>query len=278
MNNPLMKHFRQPALYLPLPSKGQYWEEDSLDLPITGEIPIFPMTTKDEIILRTPDALLNGESVVNVIQSCCPNIKNAWKTPSIDVDVILIAIRIASYGKDMEIESNCVHCNHRNSHTIDLGYVIDRTNTPNFKELLHVDGLKIKFKPQKYFEVNKTNLVNFQEQKILQTINNESLPEDVKVAEFKNHLNRLVELNTEIIATTIESITTENNDVVTDKKFIVEFLENCDSKIVKSIQNKLEDFAKEAALPKVKVSCESCEKDYDVSLTFDYSSFFAQGS
>lgn len=278
MNNPLMKHFRQPALYLPLPSKGQYWVEGSLEMPISNEIPVYPMTTKDEIILRTPDALLNGESVVNVIQSCCPNIKDAWKAPSIDVDAILIAIRIASYGTDMEIESNCIHCNHRNNHTIDLNYVLDRTGVPDYKEKLHVDGLQIKFKPQQYFEINKTNLVNFQEQRILQTINNDNLTEEVKLAEFKNHLQRLIDLNTEIIASSIESITVDTGEVVTEKQYINEFLQNCDGKIVKHIQTKLEEIAEKAALPKVKVSCESCEKEYDVSITFDYSSFFVQGS
>jgi hypothetical protein len=64
------------------------------------------MTTKDEITLKTPDALLNGQGVVNVIESCCPAIKDAWAMPSIDVDATLIAIRIASYGNQMDLRLN----------------------------------------------------------------------------------------------------------------------------------------------------------------------------
>ena len=79
-NNPLTKFFRQPAIYLKLPSNGAFWPNDAIELPLTGEIPVYPLTTKDEIILRTPDALLNGEGVVEVIQSCCPSIKDAWQT------------------------------------------------------------------------------------------------------------------------------------------------------------------------------------------------------
>ena len=100
-SNPLAKHFRQPALYVKLTSNGSFWPDGSLDLPVTGEIPIYPMTTKDEITLRTPDALINGTSVVKVIESCAPNIKDAWKMPTVDVDSTLIAIRIASYGPKM---------------------------------------------------------------------------------------------------------------------------------------------------------------------------------
>ena len=56
-SNPLFKHFKQPAIYLNLPSKGQYWPEGSIDYPATGDIPVYPMTVKDEITLKTPDAL-----------------------------------------------------------------------------------------------------------------------------------------------------------------------------------------------------------------------------
>ena len=31
----------------------------------------------DEITFKTPDALLNGQATVDVIQSCIPNIKDA---------------------------------------------------------------------------------------------------------------------------------------------------------------------------------------------------------
>ena len=86
--NPLKQFFRQPALYLKLPSDGQFWEAGSLDLPPNKELPVLPMTAIDEITYRTPDALFNGSAVVNVIQSCIPGIKNAWKTPSVDLTSI----------------------------------------------------------------------------------------------------------------------------------------------------------------------------------------------
>ena len=106
-NNPLAKHFRQPAIYIQLTSQGKFWPENTLELPVTGKIPVYPMTARDEITLRTPDALINGTSVVEVVQSCCPNIKDAWEMPSIDVDSTLIAIRIASFGHGIG-HYNCV--------------------------------------------------------------------------------------------------------------------------------------------------------------------------
>ena len=119
-SNPLAKHFRQPAIYIKLPSNGKFWPDNTLDLPLTGEIPVMPMTTKDEILLRTPDALMNGSGVVEVMQSCVPNIKNAWVAPSIDIDTIFIAMRIASYGHSMDMETICPKCQEKNLYGIDL--------------------------------------------------------------------------------------------------------------------------------------------------------------
>ena len=43
------------------------------------------------------------DRLLDLIQSCIPNIKNAWGMPSLDIDACLIAIRIASYGEHRTI-------------------------------------------------------------------------------------------------------------------------------------------------------------------------------
>lgn len=73
--NPLKKYFRQPKVYVTLPSKGEYWPDGTIEIPESGEFPIYAMTAKDELAMKTPDALLNGQATVDVIQSCVPNIK-----------------------------------------------------------------------------------------------------------------------------------------------------------------------------------------------------------
>lgn len=273
--NPLSKHFRQPALYIKLPSLGRYWEEGSIELPVSNEIPVYPMTAKDEIIIRTPDALLNGESVVQVIQNCCPNIKDAWKMPSVDVDAVLIAIRIASYGNEMPINTNCPHCGHTSRHEIELSPILDRIQCPDYNKFLNVNDLKIKIKPQNYFENNRRNLVLFEEDRIIKTINDENLPDDQKVKQFNDHLNRLVDLNLEIVATSIDFIELPDGTKVSDQRYIREFFENCENAIFKKMLTELENINKAAALPKLNLQCEECNKDYTSNLEFDYANFFA---
>ena len=135
MSNPLQKYFRQPKMFVSLPSKGLFYEEGSL----TGDynsVPIFAMTGMDEIIMKTPDALFSGEATVKLIESCCPYIKNGKSVPSLDVDVLLVAIRMATYGEDMTIGHTCKNCGTENEFIIKLPIVIEQYLDKKFQSKL----------------------------------------------------------------------------------------------------------------------------------------------
>jgi hypothetical protein len=277
-HNPLVKHFRQPAIYLKLPSNGQFWPEGSLELPLNGEIPILPMSTKDEITLKTPDALLNGQGVVNVIESCCPNIKDAWQTPSIDVDAIIIAIRIASYGNEMDFESSCPKCNEGNDYSIDLSNVLSSITPGNYSKKISVDELKIKLRPQAYFNANKSNMLAFEEQQILRTLAQiEDNPEEAKKA-FDQQLAKLINTNIGMLATSTDYIETLEGQIVADPAYIEEFYNNCNSAVIKSVRTQLTEFNNAGGIKPVAVKCNHCEHDFEIGIMFDYSSFFGKGS
>ena len=273
-SNPLTKHFRQPSVYLKLPSNGKYWATDSLDLPVNNEIGIMPMTAKDEIMLRTPDALMNGQGVVNVIQSCVPSIKNAWAVPTIDLDSILIAIRIATYGENMEMDSKCPKCEHESRHGLDLNKVLVRVRAPNYNDTINIGGLTFKFKPLNYFQSTKNNIAAFEEQKIIQLLNNENIDADTRKAQFDAHLQNIIKSSLNLISGATESITTEDGTVVTNPEFISQFYNNTDNNIIKSVQAKLKEFSDIAQLPPTRVQCEACDNEYNVNVTFDYANFF----
>ena len=64
--NPLQKYFRQPKVFIKLPSGGIYSKPGTIQGD-AGNVPVYGMTGMDEIIVRTPDALLSGESTATVI-------------------------------------------------------------------------------------------------------------------------------------------------------------------------------------------------------------------
>lgn len=277
-HNPLAKHFRQPSIYLKLPSGGSFWPEGTLDLPLNNEIGILPMSTLDEITLKTPDALLNGQGVVNVIESCCPSIKDAWAMPSIDVDAVIIAIRIASYGNEMDFSSVCPSCNTTHDHGVDLGVILANIDTPNYSKKVEISDLKIKLKPQAYFNSNKSNMIQFEEQQILRTISQAGEDVDEVKRIFDQQLKKLIELNVAVLAGSTDYIEMPDSAIVTDPKFIEEFYQNCDTKIVRAVREQLAEFSAVGGLKPIDVTCPNCEHVFPVKIEFDFASFFGKGS
>jgi hypothetical protein len=276
--NPLAKHFRQAAIYFRLPSQGRYWTEGSLNLPVTGEIAVYPMTARDELTLRTPDALMNGQGVIDVIQSCCPDIKDAWRMPSTDVDSTLIAIRIASYGQGMDLTAKCPKCNEPHELSVNLSEVMSRIRYPNYSEKIDVGGVHIKLKPQEYFSVNQTDQIRFEEQRIISSLTDTSLSEDARIVAYSKHMQKIVNLNIKILTDSTEYIETEDGTLVTDQSYIIEFYNNCETSVVQAVQEKLTALLESTRIPPVDVACDACQAPFSIPLAFDYSSFFAKGS
>jgi hypothetical protein len=273
--NPLAKHFRQPAIYLRLPSDGRWWDDGALVMPANKELPVYPMSTKDEILLRTPDALLNGQGVVDVIHSCVPNIKDAWKMPSVDVDAVLIAIRIATYGNNMNFDSKCQHCNEENTHEVDLGTTLSGLKCPEFGSTLEYHGLKIRFKPQQFFSVNKSNMIEFEEQKLLNVLNAANINDDDRAKEVSQIMDRLYLYGLTSCTNSTDFIELEDGTRVDNPEFILEFYQNAESAVIKAIQTRISEYTEQAKPEGLNLACQSCTKTYKVNLTFDYSNFFA---
>lgn len=276
-SNPLAAHFRQPAIYLKLPSQGAYWPEGSLVLPANGELPVYPMTTKDEITLRTPDALMNGSGVVEVIKSCIPAIQDPWIMPSVDVDACIIAIRIASYGPDMDITSTCPNCKHVNDHTIDLTQALENIRMPDFSELVTNNELSIKLKPQPYFNVNRANMIEYEEQRVLMVLSQPDLTDADKEAALADITNKLITLNIENLTSSTEYVLAAGVKV-TDPTYIAEFYEKSSSVLVRDVQAALKTIADSSGLEAYNTECTECQTKYKTEVTFDYSRFFVVGS
>lgn len=271
--NPLFKHFRQPAIYLKLPSEGKFWPNGSIDIPPTGELPVFPMTVKDEIALKTPDALMNGAGVADTIKSCIPNIVDPYVCPTVDLDSILIAIRLASYGNGMDITTTCPHCRAQNESKINLTGLLDTVKTSKY-DPIDKDGLHFKFKPQTFAAMNTSNLLAFEEQKLLGVLSSDNMDDMQKNDAFKASFKRLTDLSVQTIINSIESITTEEGIVVKDIEEIKEFLENCDRQTYEAIKTQIDKYGQQNKLPPLTINCDECEKDFTSDITFDQSNFF----
>jgi len=273
-NNPLAQWYRQPKIYITLPSQGKFYSEGSLDVSANGNYPVYAMTAKDELMFKTPDALLSGQSTVEVIQSCIPAIKDAWKMPSIDLDVCLIAIRIATYGEKMELGSNCPHCDHENNYEMNLSQWLERFGTFSYVDIIEKDPLRIHIRPYTYQEVTKNTIKTFEQQRIFSIVNDDSIGDEEKLEKFGKSFVKLTELTVDIVAGCVSMIETPNGNT-TDQNFIREFINNSGKDIFDSIANHINHLKETIELKPQDVVCEECKKEYILPVTMDQSNFFA---
>lgn len=276
--NPLAKHFRQPKIHLALPSKGQYWKPNALELPATGEVPIFAMTAKDEVALRTPDGLMNGQSMVSVIESCCPSVRDAWGMPSIDTDALLIAIRIASFGEDMDVNSTCPKCEHENTYSLPLGQRLAGITMPDYNTPVQIDDLGFKLKPQYYDAITRLSQLRFQEERINNVVVDMDMPEEEKSKQLTDGFSRIMDMGFDNITASTEAIVMPDGTQVTDGNFIKEFFQNADAGVMRELQDKLVEIQKTSSGADLKLKCTNCNHEWEAPLEFDYSSFFAEAS
>lgn len=276
--NPLAKHFRQPALYAPLISQGRYWPQDAINVPVTGEIPVYPMTARDEITLRTPDALINGTAIVEIIQSCCPLINDAWAMPSVDVDALLIAIRIASYGESMTVSSKCPKCGEEHDYDIDLQRALASIQMPDYDNPVIIDDLLVYFKPLNYKQVSQTGQRTYEEERMILSLSDDTLTDDEKKKVYDDHLKRMIDLNLDSLVAYTDSILTDDGESVTDPKFIKEFYANTKAANLKALEKRAATDSKNVSIQPMDANCKACDHQFKLEVTFDYASFFATGS
>lgn len=272
--NPLSSFYRQPKIYVRLPSKGKFYEPGSLDLSENGEYPVYAMTAKDELLFKTPDALLNGTSTVELIKSCIPAILNPWVMPNIDLDFALIAIRIATYGDKMDVGTNCPHCNAENSYDMDLTAWLDIFNNFNYSTDIAVDPLLVHVRPYTYKEVTKTALKSMEQQRIFQVINDDTISDEIKLEKFGASFLKLTELTVDVIADCITAIDTPDGSV-SDKAMIKEFIANCSKDIFQKIQDHVIQMKELIEFKAQNVTCGECSKPFSLPVTMDQANFFA---
>ena len=273
-SNPLQKYFRQPSIYVKLPSEGKYYPKDSIDIPSNGEIPIFPMTAMDEIITRTPDALFNGSAVAQLFQSCVPNIKDPWVIPQVDIDMLFTAIRIASYGHEMEMTVSCQHCNEAQDYALDLRNVIDQYGSPDFSKKLTVGELEIFFRPLNYHKISESAQKQFEQQKRIQlTSEAENVTDEQKLKAMSEALTEVTKMTLNTMNESVQSVSIDGQ-IVEDRQQINEFMQNIDRKLFKKIQDHLTSIRGQSEMKPLQITCKECNKGFEQPFTLDMSNFF----
>lgn len=271
--NPLLQYFRQPKLYMKLPSGGKFYPEGSLDRSANDEYAVYAMTAKDELMFKTPDALLTGQSTIEIIKSCIPAIIDPWKMPTLDADAVLMAIRIATYGEMMEVETNCPECQAENNFEIDLNKWLGIISHLEYVDIINHGELTIHIRPYTYQEMTKLSLKTFEQQRIFSVINDENMSDEDKLKLFGESFIKLTGLTIDVVAGCVASIDTPDGSV-DDKEMILEFVNNAPKDLFDTISNHISEMKSRNELKPMDAKCTSCQTEFKMPITMDQSNFF----
>ena len=276
-NNPLKQYFRQPAVYITLPSAGKFYPVGTIEMPANGKLPVYPMTAIDEITYRTPDALFDGQATVQVIQSCVPGIKDAWAIPSMDLDTILVSIRMASYGQEMSFSTQCPKCQHVSDQAIDLSNVLASMQPSDYEKPITQGDMEIYFRPMSYKNLSDNNTLQYQNQKLLQNLPGSNVSESDKLSALSRALKEVTEMTVKALAQSIAAIKTPAA-LVTESEFIEEFLKNCDRALFNQVRDYIVNNKAKSEMQPLQLTCPECANQYNQTITLDMSSFFEPAS
>jgi len=275
-DNPLQKYYRNVKLSVGLPSRGKYYADNVLTFDDADELPIYPMTAQDEITLQNPDALLTGQAALDVIKSCVPNISKPRSLLACDIDVLMIAIRVASYGEEANMELECpkFDCKHENTFTLPLETLLNQAETIDESyEVVIDDALTVYIRPGSFDSMVRQQKAAFENTKLQDAVATPEMTDEQRLKILSNVFENMSKLNFELISNSIKGIayTDEEGEVkeVTELKFINEWIQNIDKSTVDKIEEKIIDVNKIGIAKTVPATCTECGTQWDAPIEFN---------
>jgi len=257
--NPLLEKIKIPGESFKLPSSGVFYKDGELASHIkNGEIHIYPMTTIDEIVIKSPDKLMNGDAIKEVFSRCVPDIMKPGQLFTQDIDFILACLRKVSFGSEisMSYTHSCEDAK-EHSYSILIDDFLKRTTSVdnivfnNSFELKLDNGQVVKLSPLRYDE--------FIEQSRAQL--------------NKDNMATAESLRDHIVKTTSDVINSVDN--INDKTMIREWLTALPVLYLKQIFKGLEQCSKWGVIFEETVKCKDCQEEIIMQLPLNPLSFFS---
>lgn len=274
--NPLAAFFRAPGLHVKLPTGGAFLPPNEFDPTLATDLPIYPMRAADELLLKSPDALMSGHAIISLIKSCVPGIRDPKKISTPDLDVLLLAIRAATFGDSMDLELDCPSCDTENTFTCSLGAVMATVvNVPHENIVRLNDEVVAYIRPYTLEVATRVALATFEEARKIQGA--EDLEGDERTKIVNECYDRLNLLNMRGLVSSIVKVVVPNA-IVTDPNYISEFISNTDRNWIEKIENKVKEVNAMGIDKTVAVECTACQHSWKAAIEFDPSTFFGKNS
>jgi hypothetical protein len=217
---------------------------------------------------------MNGQAVVDVIKSCAPTVGDPWNLSTVSLDAVLVAMKIAEQGSELEVSSTCPSCNEITGYDINLADSLRQISGRCYtEEELTIGELTFKFKPLKYRHSVEASQKNFEMNARLLQINNIE-DHDEKKAKLQEEVTQFTKVTLEYTAKSIASINMGGDVEVTEEAYITEFLANIDKHTSEQIRDFTVNLRNNSKFKPLNIKCPHCEHEYKQTYQLDFSDFF----
>jgi hypothetical protein len=276
MSNPLSQYFHTPKAYAQLPTRGKFYPSDFLETSANGEMAVYPLTAIDQIMLKTPDALLNGDALLSVFRNCVPGVKDPKKLVEPDINTLLVAIRIASAGSTMEIDTTCPSCGKEHNFGIDLSAFIETQTYVEGPTYIEIDGaLQVFLRPYNFEQRNLQLLNEVEQARSIKVLQETDTTDAEKISSVTKQVNHMAKRTLDIMAMSITEIKIiSSGELVTNQEYIQEFVKGIPTTSANAIIDKLKELNKTGIDTETSFQCDGCSHTWSQSIDFDPTSFF----
>lgn len=264
IDNPLIKKMQRiiPGTTIRLPSRGTFYKHGELDDEVKdGEIVVHPMTTLDEITIRSTDMLFQGTAIDKVVSRCAPQVKKPLELFAKDIDYILVQLRKISYGDTIILNFTCPTCIDRakededtpeHEYSMSIDYFISKSKELNIQDLVKyivtlTNGMVINLRPSKFNEMLKMNQIN----------DETKTPEEIE----------------DIITSSIMAVI-DNVDGTADRDELKAWLKMVPVKVMEEIVSKIAEANNWGPEFSYHLVCKDCNTKHDISYILNPVSFF----
>lgn len=272
----LARYYRVPGLHVKLPTDGAFLPPGSFRPTATGDVPVFPMRAADELLLKSPDALMSGYGIEKLLESCVPAIQTPREVSTADLDVLLLAIRASTFGETMPITVACPKCGEASEFECHLpGMVATVQPIPGDNPVRLSDDIVVYVRPYNLGNATKVAMTTFEETRRMQAL--EKASEDERRKAMNEGFARLSALNVAMVADCVMRVVVPEG-VVTDKQEIARFVADLPSRRFAKVEDKLKELNGMGMDKHVEVCCEKCQHTWRTEVEFNPASFFDSGS
>ena len=284
MTNPLLEGSAEPSSFIELPSKGRFYDTPP-KLHADDELEIRPMNALDELNFQNPDGLLNNNSLIKVLKRTVPGIENPEEILKPDLDVIIIGLRRATYGENLDVDVKCSKCGHEETRVVNLTDIIGTAKPLMEDNTATVNDLIVHLKPYTILSQTKISELNVAIQRaamILQdrmseagidTINDESV--NLLKTQMSDSLAKTTLEMFNIVVNSVIKVIMPDDVVINDKNHIQEWLHSLSAPKFNIIKDKLTALNTEVIDRERKYNCSECNHENTLIVDFDPANFFA---